>query len=354
MKIKTLTLLTLSAALSSVQAENLKPANWVLLPAIGSSPETGFQYGAYVMRQFEQTSLNKPQDRLELLLQGTAKGQFQAYIWPDFYVAGGDWNLYGTLGGKYWPTPYYEQGNDTSFDDDEEIYDLTTFESEFGAAYRVTPTLRIGGLVFADNESIEDDAGDPLLSGDQRGYEGGFYSGLGLTARWDTRNDRDWPTAGSQASITGRQYFEFLGSDSNFGTIDTDFGHFIALGDDVIALGATYDFGCETTPFSRLPRPAGARTLRGANGNLWSDHHLLGLQSEYRMTLTQRWAVTGFLDTAQVAETLSDFGPDRFHTSVGGGIRYSTLADSRFNIRADIGLVDMESVGFVISVGEAF
>ena len=354
MNIKTLSLITLTAAIGSVQAENLKPANWVVLPAIGSSPETGFQYGAYVMRQFEQVSLNQPQDRLELLLQGTAKGQFQAYIWPDFYVAGGDWNLYGTLGGKYWPTPYYEQGNETGFDDNEEIYDLTTLETEFGAAYRVTPTLRVGGIVFADEERIEDDGSDPLLSSDQRGYEGGFYSGLGLTARWDTRNDRDWPTAGSQASFTGRQYFEFLGSDDNFGTIETDVGHYIALGDDVIALGASYDYGCETTPFSRLPRPAGARTLRGADGNLWVDHHLLGLQSEYRMTLSERWAVTGFLDTAQVASELSEFGADRFHTSVGGGIRYSTIANSRFNIRADVGLVDMESVGFAISVGEAF
>jgi hypothetical protein len=354
MTIKTLSLLTLTAAIGCVQAENLKPANWVLLPAIGSSPETGFQYGAYVMRQFEQTSPGEPQDRMEVLLQGTAKGQFQAYIWPDFYVAGGDWNLYGTLGGKYWPTPYYEQGNDSSFDDDKETFDLTTFESEIGAAYRVTPTLRIGSIAFADNESISDDPDDPLLSSDQRGYEGGFYSGIGLVARWDTRNDRDWPTSGSLASFTGRQYTEYLGSDSDFGTIETSIGHYIAVGDDVIALGASYDYGCETTPFSRLPRPEGSRTLRGANGNIWSDHHLLGLQSEYRMTLSQRWAVTGFLDTAQVASELSELGADRFHTSIGGGIRYSTIAESRFNIRADIGLVDMESVGFVISVGESF
>jgi len=354
MKTSAITLFTLTAAFGAAHAENLKPANWVLLPAIGSSPETGFQYGAYVMRQFEQTSLNKPQDRLELLFQGTAKGQFQAYLWPDFYVADGDWNLYGTLGGKYWPTPYFEQGNQSNFDDDDEIYDLTTFETELGAAFRVTPTLFVGGIVFADNESISDDADNALLSSAERGFEGGFYSGVGLTARWDTRNDRDWPTDGTRAGITGRQYSEYLGSDSDFGTIETELSHYIAVGDDVIALGANYDYGCETTPFSRLPRPAGGRTLRGADGNIWADHHLLGLQSEYRMTLSQRWAVTGFLDTAQVAGSLNELGADRFHTSIGGGIRYSTIANSRFNIRADVGLVDMESVGFAISVGEAF
>ena len=81
---------------------------------------------------------------------------------------------------------------------------------------------------------------------------------------------------------------------------------------------------------------------------------MLGLQSEYRMTLSQRWAVTGFLDTAQVAGSLNELGADRFHTSIGGGIRYSTITNSRFNIRVDVGLVDMESVGFTISVGEAF
>lgn len=347
-------MIVLVATLGAVTAEELSPAGWVLLPAIGSSPETGFQYGAYVMRQFEQTDIDEPQDRLELLLQGTSKGQYQAYLWPNYFVAGGDWNLTGKLGGMYWPTPYYGQSNDIDPDDEKEVYDLTSFDGEFGAAYRVTPSLRIGGLVFVEREDVVDDPDNALLDDSVRGFDGGLYSGVGLTASWDTRDDRDWPTHGFRIASELRQYTGYLGSDADFVIFDQRASHFIPIGDDVVALGLNYGFGGETTPFTRLPRPNGAKTLRAANGNLWTDHHRLGSQAEYRMTLTPRWAVTGFLDTAQVAPTLDELGLDRFHTSVGGGIRYATLAGSRFNIRADVGIVDGEHFNFAISVGEAF
>lgn len=344
---------TISCA-SSLQAQELQPANTVILPAIGSNPETGFQYGAYVMRQFAQTEANTPADRLEVVIQGTTKGQFQAYIWPNIFFSEGDWNLTGQLGGRYWPTPYYGQSNDTPLDAEPEIYELTAFDSEIGASYRIRPGLRMGLLAFADYESISDDPDNALLDSSVRGFDGGFYTGLGIYATRDTRNHRDWPTQGTLTYAEGRQAIGLMGSDSDFGGISLLSRGYFAVGDDVIALGLNYQFGCITTPFTRLPRPNGSTSLRGANGALWIDHHMFGTQAEYRKTLTDRWAVTGFLDTAQVAPTLDGFGIDRSHLSLGAGVRYATMETSRFNIRADIGWVDFESVGLVISVGEAF
>jgi len=354
MKIPVNVVLGLVATVGAAQAEELKPANWVLLPAIGSTTETGFEYGLYAMRQFAQTSINEPQDRTEFVVQGTTKSQFQAFIWPDFYVADGDWNLSGEIGGKYWPTPYFGQGNDISLDAEPENYELTSFESEVEAAYRLTPSVWLGSLVFLEYEDITDNDGDALLNDSINGFEGGFYSGIGVSAAWDTRNDRDWPTRGSRVSAELRQYAPMLGSDYDFGILDSNASHYVSLGDDVLALGASYQWSSSTTPFTRLPRPGSATTLRGANGNRWIDHQLLGTQVEYRMTLTPRWAVTGFFDTAQVGESLDDLGLDGVHTSLGGGVRWSTIADSRFNIRFDVGWVDMESVGIALRVGEAF
>lgn len=340
--------------IGSLQAQPLQPASTVLLPAIGSSPETGFQYGAYVMRQFAQTDANTPANRLEMVVQGTTKGQFQANLWPNFFFSEGDWNLTGQLGGRFWPTPYFGQSNDTPLDAEPETYELTAFDSELGAAYRVLPNVRLGLLAFADYEHISDDPDNPLLNSSVRGFDGGFYTGLGAFATWDTRDNRDWPTQGYLTYLEGRQAIGLMGSDSDFGGISFRQRGYYAVGDDVIALGLNYEFGCITTPFTRLPRPNGATSLRGANGALWIDHHMIGTQAEYRKTLTDRWAVTGFLDTAQVAPTLDEFSIDRSHLSLGAGLRYSTMASSRFNVRADIGWVDFESVGLIISVGEAF
>lgn len=344
----------LALSLGAAQAEELKPAGWVLLPAIGSSPETGFQYGVYALHQFAQTAVGEPQDRLSFLLQGTSEGQYQANIQPDIFLAGGDWNLTGGLAGMYWPTPYYGQSNDIDLDAEEESYELTAFTAEAGAAYAVLPALRLGGLVFVESEEIKDDADNTLLSASDTGFDGGRYVGLGVTARWDTSDDRDWPTRGTLAQAELRQYSVSLGSDYDFVRLDTAASQYMPLGSNVIALGVNYAYGNDDTPFSRLPRPSGEASLRGADGNLWVGHHLFGLQTEYRHTLNERWAVTGFVDAAQVADDPDDLAWSRFHTALGGGVRYATLAGSRFNVRADIALVDAESIGFTISVGEAF
>lgn len=344
----------LIALVGTLGAEELRPAGWVLLPAIGSSPETGFQYGGYVMRQFAQTDTHDPQDRLELLLQGTTKGQFKAFVWPNFFVADGDWSLSGKLGGRYWPTTYFGQSNDVSLEEEGEVYALKTLESEAGASYRFTSELYIGALIFAEYEAIEDDADSGLLNDGVRGFSGGLYSGVGLDVAWSNQDDRDWPTQGSEIDAQIRQYSRYLGSEIDFTTLYSDAAHVIQISDDVLALGISYQFGNVGSPFTRLPQPSGSHSLRGANGNRWSGHHLLGTQTEYRMTVSPRWAVVGFLDTAQVADDLNQVTLDRFHTSLGAGVRFATMAGSRFNIRGDIGLVDMESVNFTISVGEAF
>ncbi|WP_108124948.1 BamA/TamA family outer membrane protein [Saccharospirillum mangrovi] len=354
MKKTSLLVSAFSLCLGAAQAEELKPSGWVILPAIGSSPETGFQYGVYAMHQFAQTAVGEPQDRLSFLLQGTTKGQYQANIQPDIFIAGGDWNLTGGLSGVYWPTPYYGQSNEVDLDADEESYKLTAFTAEAGAAYAVTPNLRLGGLAFVESEDIEDDAGNTLLSEADLGFDGGLYVGLGLTASWDTTDDRDWPTRGTLAQAELRQYNVSLGSDYDYVLLQTAASQYFPIGSDVLALGVNYAYGNDETPFSRLPRPSGESSLRGADGNLWIGHQLFGLQTEYRMTLTERWATTAFIDAAQVADDADELAWDRFHTALGGGIRYATLAGSRFNVRADIALIDVESIGFTISVGEAF
>jgi len=344
----------LALSVGAAQAEELKPAGWVVLPAIGSSPETGFQFGAYVMHQFAQTAAGEPQDRLALLLQGTQEGQYQASIQPDFYVAGGDWNLSGVVSAQYWPTAYYGESNDTDLDADAETYELTAFNAEGSAAYAVTPNLRLGALVFVESEDIEDDADVAILTSNELGFDGGLFTGMGVKASWDTSDDRDWPTQGTLAQTELRQYSETLGGDYEFLLVNTAISQYIPLGNDVLAVGGNYGYGDDNTPFSRLPRPAGDSSLRGADGNLWIGHHLFGLQSEYRHTLTDRWAVTGFIDAAQVADESDDLAWSRFHTAVGGGVRYAVMPDSRFNVRGDLALVDGESLGFTISVGEAF
>ena len=335
-------------------ANELKPAAWVPLPAVGSSPETGYQYGAYVMRIFPQQTPNVPQNRLELLLQGTAQGQYQAYLWPNVFLNDGNLQVKGSLGGRYWPSTYYGEGNSTALNGDP--YSDTTVESAVTMNIKSSTSVAYGGSLFAEYHKIEnlnDSAATLLLNSSISGSQGGFYSGIGLNVALDTRDNIDWPSMGQSVLARLDWYSPAIGSDINFNLLAIDVSHYIALADDVIALSASVNFASKKTPFTHLPRPSGDRTLRGANGQRWRDNRSLGLQSEYRKVISNRWAVVGFIDTFQVADQLSDLTISHFHVSTGVGARFAMTPD-RFNIRFDIGWVDADSFNLAISVGEAF
>jgi hypothetical protein len=352
------TLIAVSVALAAYANANadeeLKPSAWVPLPAIGSSPETGFQYGAYVMRIFPQLESGVPQNRLELLLQGTTQGQFQAYFWPNVYVDQGNWQVKGKLGGKYWPSAYFGQGNTSNENGDK--YADTAAETSITLNYRGVPAFSFGGSLFAEYHQLKDISEEPgttLLTPDISGAQGGLYSGIGINASYDTRDNIDWPTQGHLLTANWDVFTAVLGSELDFHVASLSVANYLAVAEDVLGVSASLAMSSEETPFTHLPKPTGDRTLRGANGNRWIDNSSLGLQGEYRKVLSQRWAVVGFVDTFQVAPTLADFSVSDFHVSTGLGVRFAMTPD-RFNVRLDVGWVDAEFFNMAITVGEAF
>lgn len=334
-------------------AEDLKPAAWVPLPAVGSSPETGLQYGAYIMRIFPQTAVGLPQDRLELLLQGTANGQYQAYLWPNLYFQNGTLNLRAKLGGKVWPSNYFGESN-TSDSEVSDSYANTTLEADTTLLYAISDQIQLGGKLTLQQMTIESlDATPTLLTDQVQGYEGGRYVGVGAVAIWDNRDNLDWPTTGQTLTYEMVTYVPAIGSDLGFTLIMGKSTTLIPVGSNVLALSGNVGWASDETPFTHLFKPSGNSTLRGANGEQWIGYRSIGLQGEYRVTLSPRWATVGFLDTFQVADSFSDVALDQFHYSIGAGIRFAMTPD-RFNIRLDVGYVDASTFNFAISVGEAF
>lgn len=333
-------------------AEDLKPSAWILLPAIGSSPETGFQFGAYVMRIYGQTDINSPQNRLELLAQGTANGQYQAYVWPNFYFDEGKYNVRAKLGAEYWPSDYFGEGNKTA--DEGDSYNDTAFASSVSITRQIWQHVRFGVSTFAEYHDIENTNNAPLiLTNDVAGNNGGLFTGVGLLGNYDSRDNLDWPARGTLIESNLNVYTSNLGSDLDFTIFSISGSAYFPIGQQVLAIGGQLKSAGDDTPFTHLPRPTGDGSLRGANGNRWIDHRALGLQTEYRVPVSAKWALVGFVDTFQVASNFDDMAISEFHYSTGLGVRFATTED-RFNIRLDVGLVDAEAFNFALTVGEAF
>lgn len=346
-------LLLFILAVNFVFAETDKPGALVILPAVGSAPETGVQFGAYVLKIFPQQDATTEQNRLELLVQGTSKGQYQAYLWPNLYLQRGRWQLQTGVGARYWPTDYFGEGNDTSSEG--ESYTAKNFESSVTLNRKLSTAAR-AGVGFTGNyhqlEYPESEVG-ALLNPSLEGYAGGFYTGIKANLSLDTRDKLDWPSQGYRIGSYLSWFAPWLGSDAEFTTLTTRGALYTPWDDDVLAIAAELQAATETTPFTYLPRPSGSHMLRGANGNRWIDQRALSLQAEYRATLSQRWALVSFADAAQLASTLTELTVTNFHYTLGGGVRFATTAD-RFNIRLDMGWVDASNLSLVISAGEAF
>jgi outer membrane protein assembly factor BamA len=222
----------------------------------------------------------------------------------------------------------------------------------------VAPAVRIGLSSRLENHQITD-IQDPtgtesdLLQANIIGAQGGFYSGIGAEFILDRRDNIDWPSQGQLASLQWDIFTSTLGSDQDFDIIKLEAAQYLSMTNSIVALHGQFSLASEDTPFTHLPRPSGDSTLRGVDGNRWIDNIGLGLQSELRKPLSNKWAVVGFIDSFQVAEELESINLSQFHYSFGGGIRYAVTPD-RFNIRFDLGYVDLDSINFAFSVGEAF
>jgi len=337
---------------SIVKAEDdLKSGAWVPLPAISSSPETGFELGAYVMRLFPQQDLDIPRNRLEVLLSGTSKGLFQGYVWPTYYV-NEDLQWVGTFGGSYWPGTYYGVGNDFDELGPTESYEARTAVMDLWLSKRWFGDLWWSVGLLSEYEQLTQDDTVNLIDENTPGVGDVFYRGIGLSASYDRRDNGDFPT---QGLFLGSSLVYYDTGDLNFTRGSLRVSHNVPAGDSLVfASGARIISSSEDTPFRKLPAPSGSSILRGANSAHFVDRQLLAAQVEMRWSVAQSWGIGVFIDGAQVAPNINDFASDRFHSSIGAGFRYNTLKDERLNVRADIALVDGESIGMAISIGEAF
>lgn len=94
---------------------------------------------------------------------------------------------------------------------------------------------------------------------------------------------------------------------------------------------------------------------RGYFQGRYRDRQLLAFQAEYRLPVVWRIGAVAFASAGQVGDVWGNIGMDRFHTALGGGIRFLVVPDEGVNIRADFAYgFSVESGSFYLSFGEAF
>jgi outer membrane protein assembly factor BamA len=333
-----------------------KRHGWIFFPIIFYSPETKTGFGAgvgYFFREPGSSLDSRPSSVLSNLIY-TQRKQITTGLLVDIYLKDEAFYPSGEFGYRKFPDKFYGIGNRTS-EDAEEDYTPEEFEILLQFQARLLPGLYLGPLYkVAHSQLIETSNDGSLATGEILGSEGGSISGLGFTAKWDTRDNVFYPSAGSYHQLFVTLFSHDLGSDYDFKRYILDLRHYIAVTPNHILALRLYGRSTNgDVPFQQLSELGGANLMRGYYQGRYRDHDLIALQAEYRLPLWWRFGLVGFAGTGDVSSKVSKFRRRDLKTSIGFGFRFPLSPEEKLNLRFDFGFTK-ETSGFYINFTEAF
>ena len=328
--------------------------SWTVLPFVFYSPETELAGGLGLVHCFcLACSPTTRTSDIRAAVTYTQNAQLAVYLEPELYFQDNQYHLAASLRYRDFPETFNGIGNRTP-DSLEEHFNTEMFLARVEFETLVLPSLYAGGSLELEASSIDPlSTGGLLDTGAVNGDRGGIVSGLGLMLTYDDRDSSYFPTTGSYARFSIRQYHPAFGSDYSFTRMDLDARQYLPLfGEHVLALNALFDASFGDTPFYWLAQLGGSDQMRGYYSGRFRDDHMAVVQAEYRMPLFWRFGLNLFVGVGDVFGSFSDLDFDDLKVAGGAGLRFA-ITDEHLNVRLDYGL-GPNTDGIYFTVGEAF
>ena len=346
--------------------DSTRKSNFVLIPALASSPETGLEFGGASLFSFYTDTARHSITRVSNLYgyaSITTKGQEKASLNASYWVPENKIHLKGTISYINFPFDFYGLGNNTLKSNVEAIEEKRTILG-FGAEELVAKGFYAGIVTggfkyyyYSGNymQNIEFKT-DP----DIQDRNGGSSVYVGPSLIYDTRNSNTYTTKGMMINA----YFEgihgiFYNNHYVGGLFNLDFSDFFLLQRQFVL---AFDIKEQSlvggeTPFYLMPQLGNDALMRGYYTGRYRDRNLLAGQAELRYRLCDRFGIVGFLGTGEVANKM--FTAAALKPDYGGGVRYFFDTEKGLSIRADYGIGEKPAgesreQGFYIALGESF
>ncbi|NTW50319.1 MAG: BamA/TamA family outer membrane protein [Chlorobiales bacterium] len=331
------------------------------LPYISYTPETKLSAGIagmYFFRNNDPRLFMRPSS-VSVGINYTQRKQLTIVTNYDIYFSDGNYRLFGRGSYEKYPFDFYGIGNATSEKMEEEYtpnsFTLTTsflfnlMRSPVGQGLNAGPTYQ-----FRHDKIVERENGGLLASGLVRGYDGGFVSGLGLMANWDTRNNVFSASDGSYYEFSMIFYSKLFGSDYFFNRYVFDGRkYFSVTKTHVLAIQTYLSFITGNPPFYMLSLLGGDLSMRGYFLGRFRDNHMMVFQAEYRLPVWWRFGLVGFVGLGDVSHRIGGFRLDSIKFSYGPGLRFFVKPEEKIALRIDYGIGDKSSQIYITFL-EAF
>ncbi|MCZ6671763.1 MAG: BamA/TamA family outer membrane protein [Verrucomicrobia bacterium] len=321
------------------------------------TPETELAFGGGgILTFYTANDADLRPSKMTLSGYYSTKGQYQFTVGPEVYFDVNKYFISASLDFGRYVDRFYGIGNDTP-DIDNVDFDSRVFGADlnfqlpslFHLSYR-------SGIIydFSYNDVIDKKDNPYLLSGNIRGSEGGFASGLGLIWVYDTRDHIFFPNNGGFHQVKAVFYSDAIGSDFDFNKYELDVRRYIAVAPDHVFAFQIYGSMVRgSPPFYELPALGGQNRMRGFYQGRFRDKNYLTGQVEYRAYLWWRIGMVAFIGIGDVSEGVHDFRLRNFKSSYGFGVRFKFNEAEKVNLRMDLGFGKGTS-GIYFGIEEVF
>lgn len=350
-----------------VSIEEKYKGKYTAFPYVAYAPETEYEFGAFLLRQFKPKSAGKETrpSFVEFWAAYTVLHQYDIGIKHTIFLPGEKWFLKGIINYERFPEKFYGIGDDMPDIDEREVeWEAILIEQQL---LRNLGNKMFAGLQFRYNNMLDVDfekkeGVENIKEGLDRvyGVNGGVNSAFGLTYKWDKRDHVLTPTKGFYLELSSFFYNKVFGSDFTFNTLILDARKYFDFSSDkdggsVLAFQGQMinSFGGDV-PFRQQALFGGKRIMRGFYQGRYRDNNLTAIQAEYRQHIFWRIGATAFVGTGNVMTDLSEFDMSRFKAAAGAGFRLNINKNDKANLRVDYGIGTDGASGLYMTFGEAF
>lgn len=333
----------------------IRKSSFIALPIVFYTPETRLGGGGaalYTFRFANELEESRP-SQLQFGLAYTQEKQILSYLPFDIYFKAEEWYISGEIGYYRYVYQFFGLGNETPVES--ESFEAAYPRFQLNIQKIVLPRLYLGLRYWMDDYRIVKKEEDGVLSQSViEGQEGGFISGLGLTANYDTRDQIFYPTQGQRIQLLSLFNRRALGARTNFDRYSLDASQYFSLGKAVLALNAVVETMNGAVPFQQLALLGGPKRMRGFFEGRFRDENLWILQAEYRRVIKGVFGFAVFSGIGNVAPKPSELFSQKVHLAYGFGLRIRLSKKDKINLRIDAGWNEEGALSPYLTVAEAF
>lgn len=327
------------------------------LPALGSSPETGLQFGATVLAVSEPPASRKarPASIIATAVRST-KGQTRLSAEGEHWSTGNARRVQGLVAWQKFPLPFYGFGDDAP-DGAKELYTATGIEATATIQQRVRGAwYSIVTARVVDQRITHDSATGALATTPSIvGRTGGRVAELSAGVLRDSRDVVFNPRRGTFAQLTYTLSRDAFGSQFDYGRLRLDARRYFPLGGEHVLAAHALAIGTTgAAPFDQLALVGGGDMLRGYTRGRYRDAWLSAAQLEYRTPLRHRLGGVLFAGAGSIAPSASALFEGRLLPTYGAGVRLGIDARQRTAVRIDYGRGRDGASGLYIGFNQAF